>query len=184
MKREGKVVLAFIGSLWIVMPSYIILHEGGHALIAYLCGAEIIDFNILEGHMIAQGGTFNEVTFALFYAAGMLAPAMIFSIYLILYRRETDKDFSRIFSKVFTGINLFSIGVWVVVPIQYVMGRANPNDDVVRLIEVLKISPLIVMMLASLLMSLYIWAVWKKRIFRNDDKAIKANGFSDKYESQ
>lgn len=36
MKREGKVVLAFIGSLWIAIPLYIISHEAGHVLIASL----------------------------------------------------------------------------------------------------------------------------------------------------
>ena len=84
MKREGKIVLALIGSLWIAMPLYIILHEGGHALIASLCGAKITEFNIMEGYVIAEGGVFNEITLALFYAAGMLTPVTIFTIYLML----------------------------------------------------------------------------------------------------
>lgn len=183
MKREGKVVLAFIGSLWIIMPSYIVLHEGGHALIAFLCGAEIIEFNILEGHVIAQGGIFNEISFALFYAAGLLAPVMIFTIHLILYRSETEKDFYRVFSAVFSAIILFSIGVWVVMPALYMLGMANPNDDVVRFIEALKIPPLIVMILASLLMSIYSWGIWKKKIFENGCKAIKSDDYAEKYES-
>lgn len=98
MKREGKVVLAFIGSLWIAMPLYIILHEGGHALIASLCRAKIIEFNIMEGYVIAERGVFNEITLALFYAAGMLTPVSIFTIYLMRYQRGTGKGFYRIFS--------------------------------------------------------------------------------------
>lgn len=170
MKQGGRVIVAFMGSLWIAMPLYIILHEGGHALVAHLCGAKIIEFNILEGYVITEGGMFNEITLALFYAAGMLIPAILFSISLILYQRKKHKNFYNMFSAVFTGINLFSIGVWVVIPIQYMMGTANPNDDVVRFIETLKIAPLTVAMLASLLMSIYIWVVWKKRIFQEMDR--------------
>ena len=175
MKREGKIVLALIGSLWIAMPLYIILHEGGHALIASLCGAKITEFNIMEGYVIAEGGVFNEITLALFYAAGMLTPVTIFTIYLMLYPRGTDKDFYRIFSAIFTGIILFSIGVWVILPIQYMMGIANPNDDVAKFIEALKFNPLIVVAWASLLMSIYIWVIWKKEIFQNGYRSLKSS---------
>lgn len=173
MKREGKAVLAFMGSLWIAMPLYIMLHEGGHALIASLCGAKIVEFNIMEGYVIVEGGIFNEITLALFYAAGMLAPVVVFTIYLILYQRETDKDFYRIFSAIFAGLILFAIGVWGIIPIQCMMGIANPNDDVAKFIETLEVNPLIVVGLAGLLMSLYIWAIWKKKIFQNGYKSLK-----------
>ena len=183
MKREGKVVLAFIGSLWIAMPIYMILHEGGHALIASLYGAKIIEFNIMEGYVIVEGGVFNEITLALFYAAGMLTPVAIFTIYLMRYQRGTDKDCYKVFSVVFAGIILFSIGVWVVMPIQYMLGIANPNDDVVKFIEALEVAPLIVIVLASLLMSIYTWAIWKKRIFQNGYKSLKAGGYAEEYKS-
>lgn len=183
MKREGKVVLVFIGSLWIAIPLYIVLHEGGHALIASLCGAKIIEFNIMEGYVIAEGGVFNERTFALFYAASMLIPVAIFTIYLMLYQSKMDKDFYRIFSAVFAGIILFSIGVWVIIPIQYMMGIANPNDDVTKFIEALEATPLIVSLLASLLMSIYIWAIWKKKIFQNAYRALKLGAFVEKHKS-
>lgn len=82
----------------LAMPIYIILHEGGHALIASLYGAKIIEFNIMEGYIIAPGGVFSEITLALFYAAGMLTPVSIFTIYLMRYQRGTGKGFYRIFS--------------------------------------------------------------------------------------
>lgn len=183
MKREGKVVLMFMGSLWCAMLLYILLHEGGHALTAALCGAKIIEFNILEGYVMTEGGRFSEMTLALFYAAGMLAPVIVFTIHLMLYPRGTDRAFYRIFSAVFTGMILFSIGVWIVVPVQYMTGRANPNDDVTQFIETLKISPLIIVALAGLLMSIYVWAVWKKKIFQNGCAALKLGGYEEVHES-
>ena len=133
----------------------------------------------MEGYVIAEGGAFNEITFALFYAASMLIPVAIFTIYLMLYQRKMDKDFYRIFSAVFAGIILFSIGVWVIIPIQYMMGIANPNDDVTKFIEALEATPLIVSSLASLLMSIYIWAIWKKKIFQNGYRALKLGAFAE-----
>lgn len=173
MGTKGKVILAFMGSLWIAMPLYILLHEGGHVLIASLCGAKIIEFNIMEGYVVAEGGVFNEISMALFYVAGMLIPVIAFTIYLILYRKEKDKDFDRIFAVICSGIILFSIGVWVVIPIGGIMGIANPNDDVVKFIEVSKINPFIVMGCASLLMGMYSWAIWKKKIFQNGYRVLK-----------
>ena len=167
MKRKGKVILAFIGSLWVAMPLYILLHEGGHALVAALCGAKITEFNILQGYVIADGGTFNTFTLALFYAVGLVIPVIAFSIYLILYQSRKGNIFYKILSAFFSGIILFSIGVWIVIPIGYMLNKANPNDDVVQFIEVLKISPLLVSLVAGVLMSIYTWGIWKKIVFQN-----------------
>ena len=167
MKREGKVILAFIGSLWFAIPLYILLHEGGHALVAALCGATIIEFNILQGYVIADGGTFSAFTLALFYAVGLVLPVVAFSIYLMLYRSTKENVFYNMLSAFFSVIILFSIGVWVVIPIGYMLGRANPNDDVVQFIEVLKLNPLVVSIGAGILMSIYTWVIWKKKVFQN-----------------
>ncbi len=167
MKREGKVILAFIGSLWLAMPLYILLHEGGHALVAALCGAKIIEFNILQGYVIADGGAFNVFTLALFYAVGLVMPVIAFSVYLILYRSREENVFYKMLSAFFSGIILFSIGVWMVIPISYMMNLANPNDDVVQFIEVLKLNPLVVSIGAGILMSIYTWVIWKKKVFQN-----------------
>ncbi|MBP3886982.1 MAG: hypothetical protein J6F30_04915 [Cellulosilyticum sp.] len=173
MKREGKVILAFIGSLWIAMPLYILLHEGGHALIAAFYGARIIEFNILEGYVVADGGAFNEFTLALFYAIGLVLPVVAFSIYLMLYRSSNGSVFYQILSAFFSGIILFSIGVWMAIPIGYLLNRANPNDDVVQFIEVLKLNPLVVSIGASVLMSIYAWMIWKKKVFQNVLEVLK-----------
>lgn len=173
MKRQVKVALAFIGSLWIAMPLYILLHEGGHALVASLCGAKIIELNIMEAYVVAEGGTFNVITLGLFYVSGTLVPMVILTLYLLIYPRETNKDFYSIFSALFTGMILFSMGVWVIVPIQYMLGIANAKDDVIQFIKVLNINPLIVVILASILMGIYTWIIWKKRIFQNGYSVLK-----------
>lgn len=172
MKKEREIIVAFIGSLWIVMPLYLALHEGGHALVALLCGAKIVEFNIMEGYVIAEGGTFNSLTLAWFNIAGMITPVMGFTAHLIFYRSHIRQIFYRMYTALFAGLSLFSIGVWIVVPIKYMMGTANPNDDVTKFIEALEINPLVVAMLASLVMGIYVFWIWRKKVFQNGYEAI------------
>lgn len=37
-----------MGSLLLIVPAFILLHEGGHALVAALCGAKIAKISILD----------------------------------------------------------------------------------------------------------------------------------------
>lgn len=117
----------------LAMPIYIILHEGGHALITSLYGAKIIEFNIMEGYIIAPGGVFSEITLALFY-------------------------------EVFSGIILFSIGVWVIMPIQYMMGIANPNDDVGKFTN-----------------EYLYWGYMEEKIFQNGYRVLKLGTSVEKH---
>lgn len=174
MRREGKIILTFIVSLWLAVPIYLILHEGGHVLVAALCGAKIVEFNLLQGYVVVEGGTFNELSLALFYAAGLLVPVVVFIIYLILYNSKFQNVVYKVFSGFFTGVILFAIGVWVVVPILYLLGGGNPNDDVIQLIKVLKINPLVVSIFATLLMGICGLGIWKKRILQNAYYVLKS----------
>lgn len=172
MHKEIKVIFTFIGSLASSRLFYVLLHEGGHVLIAALNGAKIVAFNITNGYIVAEGGTFNTVSLSLFYLAGMCIPAMVFMIYLLLYGE--GKTFYKIFSAMFAGNILFSIGVWVVVPMLYMLGTANPNDDVVRFIEVSKIKPVSIIVDAISMFSVYVWAINKKKIFKNAYNVLKS----------
>ncbi len=40
-KVKVKVIVSLMVSLLIVFPVYVVLHEGGHTLVAALCGAKI-----------------------------------------------------------------------------------------------------------------------------------------------
>ena len=173
MNRERKIVLTLIASLWVSMPLYLLLHEGGHVLVAKWCGARIVEFNLFEAYVIAEGGSFNKVSLAMFDAAGMLMPVSVFTLYLISYKGDKKQAFYRIFSAFFTGMNLFSIGVWVVIPIKYMMGTANVNDDVTKFIEVSKIHPIKISLIASVVLGIYSLIIWRKKVFQNGYEALR-----------
>ena len=77
MDLNTRKILSLFASILFTIPVYIILHEGGHALIALSCGARITEFSILGAYMRYEGGTFTALTLSLFYIAGMLLPISI-----------------------------------------------------------------------------------------------------------
>ena len=77
MDLNTRKILSLFASILFTIPVYIILHEGGHALIALSCGARITEFSILGAYMRYEGGTFTALTLSLFYIAGMLLPVLI-----------------------------------------------------------------------------------------------------------
>ena len=57
MDLNTRKILSLFASILFTIPVYIILHEGGHALIALSCGARITEFSILGAYMRYEGGT-------------------------------------------------------------------------------------------------------------------------------
>lgn len=101
MDLNTRKILSLFASILFTIPVYIILHEGGHALIALSCGARITEFSILGAYMRYEGGTFTALTLSLFYIAGMLLPVLISIAYMLLYRDAAQSVFYRIFSFLF-----------------------------------------------------------------------------------
>lgn len=66
MDLNTRKILSLFASILFTIPVYIILHEGGHALIALSCGARITEFSILGAYMRYEGGTFTALTLSLF----------------------------------------------------------------------------------------------------------------------
>lgn len=97
MDLNTRKILSLFASILFTIPVYIILHEGGHALIALSCGARITEFSILGAYMRYEGGTFTALTLSLFYIAGMLLPVLISIAYMLLYRDAAQSVFYRIF---------------------------------------------------------------------------------------
>ena len=90
-ERNLKVrkILAVLLSVACMIPLYVVLHEGGHALVAVMCGARITKFSILGAYMNYEGGQFSAAMFSLFHAAGMLLPLLAAILYMIAYRLRT-----------------------------------------------------------------------------------------------
>ena len=72
MSLKAKKVLSLLASVMCMLPLYVVLHKGGHALVAVLCGARVTSFSVAAASMSYQGGRFTALTLSLFHAAGVL----------------------------------------------------------------------------------------------------------------
>ena len=117
-ERNLKVrkILAVLVSVACMIPLYVVLHEGGHALVAVMCGARITKFSILGAYMNYEGGQFSAAMFSLFHAAGLL-PLLAAILYMSAYQSGARSIFYRIFSFLVLLLPVGAVLAWVGVPI-------------------------------------------------------------------
>ena len=167
MENRKQMILSVLGSVFLVLILYIILHESGHCLVAVLCGAKITEFSVLSAHMSYEGGTFNASTASLLNAAGLLLPLLISGVYMLFYSKTSQNTFYRIFSFMFGLLPFFSLIAWVFVPLLYLSGNAPAYDDVTQFLDNSGMNPWIVCLAAALLLTCGFALAWKKKIVQN-----------------
>lgn len=176
MELKIRKMIFLLISLAAVVPLYIILHEGGHGLVAVLCGARITAFSVFGAYMQYEGGVFTPTSLSLFHCGGMLLPVLAAILYMLTYRSQAAGLGYRIFSFMFLLFPLGSILAWAAVPVLYLFGMAPQGDDVTRFIDSSGVSPWVVLLGAVLLFAVSFLLAWRKRIFQNYWDVVKAEG--------
>ena len=166
MNLKVKKILSLFAGILILIPLYVALHEGGHALTAVLCGARITQFRILGAYMAYEGGRFTSLTLSLFHISGMLLPVLVSILYSLAYRGRIESIFYQIFSFLFILIPTGSILAWVIVPILYLLGQAPQTDDAAKFIDSSGLSPWVVLLGAILLFACCLFLAGRKKSFR------------------
>ena len=173
MNLKVKKILSLLASAVLMVPAYILLHEGGHALVAVLCGARITEFSVLGAYMGYEGGVFTPAALSLFHIAGMLLPVLAAVIYMLAYESKAEGVFYRIFSFVSLLMPLGSLLAWVVMPVFSLAGRAPQDDDAVKFLASSGLSPWAVSLGAAALFAFCLFLAWKKKIIQNYWAAVK-----------
>ena len=166
MGKKQKLLLSVAGSLVLTLFLYILLHEGGHTLVALFCGADIMNFSFFPVHVSWMGGEFNTFTISLADAAGVGLPILVSVVYMLFYSKENQNIFYRTFSVIFSIVPFYSLIAWMILPVMYVNGRIL-SDDVIHFIEHSGINPWIVCVTAAALFAGGVVLVWKRGILRN-----------------
>ena len=174
MNIKLKIVLSSIGSVLFAIPFYIIVHEGGHALVALSCGAKITAFSVFGAYMSYEGASFSTFAFSLFNAAGMLFPVFISIVYMLLYSSRSSCILYKIFSFVFFLLPTASILAWVFLPILYLFKNAPANEDVTNFISNSGLNPITVTAAAAVLFAINVLIAWKKKIIQNYYLTLKS----------
>ena len=177
-ERNLKVrkILAVLVSVACMIPLYVVLHEGGHALVAVMCGARITKFSILGAYMNYEGGQFSAAVFSLFHAAGMLLPLLAAILYMIAYQSGARSILYRIFSFLVLLLPVGAVLAWVGVPIFCLAGYEPTGDDVKKFLDSSGVHPLAVTAVAALLLAGCIGLAWKKKILQNYWDAVAREG--------
>lgn len=171
--RKARILVYVLVSASIVVLLYILCHETGHAAVAYFCGADTIHISITGAYMNSSGGSYNRVTSAMLNIAGMLFPAVISIIYLLLYKREKDSLFYRLFSFLLVAAFSMPAAAWILVPVLYMLGKAPVGDDVTKFLDVTGMNPVILILFAGGLLAVSIFLAWRKGIIRNYWKELR-----------
>lgn len=172
MNVKIKIFLYLLASACVIVPLYILCHEGGHALVALLCGARITNFSIIGAFVSSEGGNYNVVTRGLLHSAGMLMPVLISIIYMSFYKREKASAFYRLCSFLFVMGFSMPVAVWILVPVLYLMGKAPVGDDVTQFLDATGMQPALLMAAAAVLLAGSILLAWHRGIISNYWKEI------------
>ena len=177
MKLKVKFIFTLISAVCLELLTYVILHEGGHTLVALIAGARITEFNILvtNAHMAYEGGNFTPFLSMWIDANGALLPLLVSYIYALLYRKNIKNYFYRIFSFLFCFVNAMSMMVWVISPFLFINGIKDMGDDTCKFIEKFNFyhNPLIVSLVSAILVGTGLFLVIKRGIFKNFIEVIK-----------
>lgn len=167
MNKKMGLLLKMLLAVFIGVILYIFLHEGGHALVAVLCGAKITSFSIIGAHTGSIEGNFTQTTSSLLKLAGMLLPIIFSACYLLIgFNKNREGEFYRIISMFFWLIPAGSLLAWIFVPIAFMTGNTENPDDVIQFLNVSGIHPLIVMSFSAAFLVVFILLAWKKGIIK------------------
>ena len=170
MERRIKKILRVIPAAFCALLLYVILHEGGHTIVAILAGSRITEFNISlsNAHMSFEGGYYTPFMAMWREANGALLPLFIAYVYALLFRKESKNTFYRLFSFLFCLVNTASMIVWVVIPVLYMNGHYDQGEDGFKFVNLFSRyqSPVLVSIVALILFGTGIFLIVKKGILQ------------------
>lgn len=164
---------ALFGGILLFLPLYVLLHEGGHALAALLCGARVTEFSLLGAHMSYEGGAFTPLTLSLFHLGGVLLPVLAEVLCLLAYRPRAGAIFCPVVSFQALLISVGPLCAWIIVPVLSLPGRAPRGDDAAKFLASSGLSPWAVLAGAALLLAGCLWLAWKRQVIQNYWSAVR-----------
>ena len=167
MNERLKIIICVLIFAPLYLFIYTFFHEGGHAVVALIYGAEIDVFALgLNARVVHNGAEFSAFGDALHHIAGMLLPTVVGFALVALYRSKVK----------FTGYHLCyfitcmgligSMSAWVAIPVISLFAAPPPGDDVTKFLESTGIYPLIVSAGVLFVIAIFAFFMHKKGIFK------------------
>lgn len=120
--------------LWMLLATYVMLHEAGHALAVLAFGGEVTYFSMnLFDARIGHHGEFTDFQTAIINIAGAGLPFLTWLVFMIALPIRSKKSFLE-YAKTYSVVVLVSLFAWLFIPLLYESGMAPAGDDVTKFI--------------------------------------------------
>lgn len=136
-------VLLTLGLFLWVLLMYTFLHEGGHALVAWLSGGSVhvFDINFFNlGAHVRTSADLNRSGEVLNSLAGMGLPLVVWLVFLLLAPRRANLLLETLKLITSAGV-LGSLIPWVVIPLVVASGGGPVSDDAARFLQYSGLNP-------------------------------------------
>lgn len=157
-------ILLVLFILVFVLFTYTFLHESGHALVGFLFGQTLIEFdvNFLNfGAHVGMMGNLTRAQLSLQSIAGEGLPLVIWLVFISIVSRKANSSL-EVLKLLSSMIVLNTLLAWIIIPVLYVFGNAPP-DDVTHFLKYSQIPALFVTFIA-LVLYLVGWVYFLSRI--------------------
>ncbi|MFN7037204.1 MAG: M50 family metallopeptidase [Bellilinea sp.] len=128
--------------LWVLLI-YTFLHEGGHALVAWLSGGSVhvFDINFFNlGAHVRTSAALNRTGEILNSLAGMGLPLVVWLGFLLIAPRRASPLVETLKLISSAGV-LGSLIPWVIIPLIYASGGGPVSDDAARFLQYTELNP-------------------------------------------
>ena len=174
MNRKA-ITLQSLGAAALIGILYILLHETGHLIVMLFAGATIDDFSIIGAHVSAHGGNYTDFSEMWLNANGLLLPVFVIYIYMLLYRKDSQSVFYKLFSQFAAIMAVSTPLVWVIIPFAYMKGKAPVGDDATKFLNAFVNygHPLIISAAAAVLIALGVFLMIWRGIAHNFAETVR-----------
>ena len=163
-----------------VFFTYTFLHESGHAIVGFMLGQSLTEFNInfwdLSAHVGMAGGELTASQLAVQAMAGGTLPLLVWATFISLVPRKAS-FVSEALKLISSLAVLNTLLAWIILPVLYVIGMAPPSDDVTHFLHYSQMPPLL---LTFIVIMIYIsgWAYFLSKIdgLRNEFLLLQVPG--------
>lgn len=131
IKNSFKILGLFVVGLITALLIYPFLHEGGHALIAFLVGADVVGFYLFPlPYVLCNVAEVDSVGQVLIGFGGIIIP---FVLSAVIKPKRFWLWYTVLIIK---GISLFAVILSLIATILYLNGISWTNEDIVQILEI------------------------------------------------
>ncbi len=162
MQKAINVVLILIIGFMII-NLYTILHEGGHALMAWAFGAKVttFDVNFLGNPHVKYMGDLTDLQRAAISLAGPILPLLVWVVFMMFVNKKRDLFFQKV-AFIVSGAMVGSLVPNIFIPVIHEFGGNTARQDMGKFLTHTGLYGFEVSMVVTVIFALSIWFMVSK----------------------